>query len=265
MFMRNLENVELTKEQYHYMKRRVYDYGTEATLYSEPSIFGMGTVAKIFNDSDKTIIQNKFLKIHQLYQLEDLEKINDIHILKSISYQRKIIGYLMNRTHYRDISFVSDQTQILYYLLKGRQKLKQMQELGILYGDISISNLMVYGNDVCFCDLDNVSYQGFKMDMVSEFLEEFICNYGEVDEKLHSYMYNLLTIRMLCSLDETSLVKDYFEEEQIPEELLPRYYLYIRKQMQFVTPKYDDIYFIDYVKEKVKQKAMTFGFGSNPC
>lgn len=165
----------------------------------------------------------------------------------------------MNKSAYREIDNVPmTRTELLHYLLLARQKLCQLEELEIIYGDISGSNILVFQNDVCFCDLDNVAYQGFDMDIMSNSLKEFTCNYGRIDQKAVSYMYNIFTIRQLCFLDENRLVEEYLETEQIPRELLPTPYRQIKEQMRVVTPQYEGHYLMDYVKEKYKQKVNSY-------
>lgn len=252
MNMRNLPNITITKEQFQYIKATtLFDYGSESVLYKIPSIFGTKTVAKIFFGLNDTVIQNKFEKLKRLYQIETLPKINEVQILASISCNKKVIGYLMNCSSFQEIAKVPrKRSETLQYLILARQKLKQLEQLGILYGDISSSNLLVGENNVCFCDLDNVAYQNFSMDNYTNVLIEFIKNYGCFNEKAISYMFNILTIKELCFIEENRLVEEYLETEQIPRELASRPYRYIRNQMRFITPQYEGFYFIDHVKKK---------------
>ncbi len=251
MCMKSLPNIELTEEQYHYMIRRKFDYGSESILYSEPSIFGSNTVAKIYNTKNEQIIQNKHEKLKGMYQLEKLKEINDIQILKSISYQRKIIGSLYSRTCYRDFNQISmKKSEILQVLIQIRYKLQQLESMDILYGDISGSNVMIYQNQICFCDLDNVAYQDYPMDLMVEQLIEFITNYGKFDAKAVSYMFNFFALKKLCFFEENKQVEEYLELMSIPREFKPKPYLYITEQMRIVTPYYKGYYLTDYVKQK---------------
>lgn len=257
MYMKCLPNIEITKEQLKYVKQQIsFDSGAESLLYELPSIFGSRTVAKIWKNGRQEVIQNKFKKIERLYQIEELKKINDIRILKSISCNGEIIGYLTNRVFYQSMAKVSiTRIEILKYLLLARQKLQQFLDLGILYGDISDKNILVSKNAVCFCDLDNVAYQELEMDINPRILDYFLSDYGKLDEKAISYMYNIFTIKELCSLKEDFKVERYFDTIRIPRELSPVSYEYIKEQMQNVTPRYTGLYFIDYVKDRYKEKV----------
>lgn len=265
--MKCLPNIKITNEEKQYLlNQNRFNYGTESLIFDAPSLFGENRLAKIWDVDvckEKTI-QNKFEKLKRLYHIDTLKEINDIQIIASISCEGEIIGYLMNKSPYREIDFFpTSRTEMLNYLWLARQKLKQFEQLGILYGDISSSNILFFKNDVCFCDLDNVAYQELDMDIVPVCLGEFMRKYEfsstmKVNEKAISYMYNLFTIKELCFLDENRLVEEYLESEQIPRELLPLAYKEIRRQMRHIAPSYEGYYFIDYVKDKYKEKLKLY-------
>lgn len=257
MCMRTLPNIEITEEQLYYMYGQDdFSYGSESTIYEIPSIFGSGTLAKIF-DSSKTVIENKFEKIKRLYQLEELEKINDIKILSSISCKGEIIGYLMNKSAYTEMGIDPvPRIEQLKQLAMARQKLEQFLQLGIIYGDVNASNILVGKNDVCLCDLDNVAYQGFGMDLLSDSADIFIWNYRKIDEKLISYMHNLLTINELNSFVNDWQTEGYINSSEIPQEFMPDSFSEIRKQMRMITPQYQGLYFVDFIKEEYKKATL---------
>lgn len=212
-------------------------------------------VAKIWNSHSKALIANKFEKIKRLYQLDLLEKINDVRILKSVSYQGQIIGYLMNLTHFREFNTVlRTRSETLYYLSLVRSQLRNFEKLGIIYGDLSDANIMVSNREICFCDLDNVAYQEFGIDLMPTLLDEFIACYGKLDEKAMSYMHNIFTIKELCYLEDYREVEAYIESRRIPREISPHAYRLICEQMLTITPYYEGHYIIDYAKEKYKQR-----------
>lgn len=265
--MNCLPNIKITnKEKQYLLNQKKFNHGTESFIFEVPSLFGENRLAKIWDvDVCKgETIQNKFEKLKRLYHIDTLKEINDIQIIASISCEGEIIGYLMNKSSYRKIDyFPTTHTEMLNYLWLARQKLKQFEQLEILYGDISSSNILFLKNDVCFCDLDNVAYQELDMDIVPVCLGEFMRKFEfsstmKVNEKDISYMYNLFTIKGLCFLDENRLVEEYLESEQIPRELLPLAYKEIRKQMRHVTSLYEGHYFIDYVKDKYKEKLKLY-------
>lgn len=260
MYMRILPNIEITKEQLNYIKSKdIFNYGSESYLYIVPSIFGFGTVAKIWLKQEEQVIYNKFEKIKRLYQIEILKEINAIQILKSISCEGRIVGYTMNKSSYQEINQVPmTGIEVLQKLLLTRQKLQQFLNLEILYGDISSSNILVSENDICFCDLDNVSYQELKMDTNSKFLNDFITKYGIFDEKAISYMHNLLTIKELCLFSDEYQVQRYLRGGEVPTGLSLTDYRYICAQMLEVTPSYEGYYLIDFIEPKYKQKIMIF-------
>lgn len=263
MHMKCLPNIELTKDQLSDMfGHEAFNGGTESIIYDIPSIFGTNTLAKIWRPNFHDLMPNKFEKIKRLYQIDQLKELNAIRILNSISYDGTVIGYGMNKSNYKKIDSNVTRIELLHYLMLARQKLEQFEQLGILYGDISNSNVLISNGDVCFCDLDNVAYQELKMDIHQNILDYFLNDYGKMDEKAVSYMYNIFTLKSLCHLDTNAKVEEYLEMEQIPRELLPRPYLKIKEEMRMVTPFYEGHYFIDYVKDKYKQKVNSYDFES---
>ena len=264
MCMRVLPNIELTEEQYDYMIGWYsYDSGAESNLYKIPKLFGVETITKIWNDETPVmILENKFKKIKELYQIQELEQINDIRIVSSVSYKGRVIGYVMNYSS--DIPLYDvcvSRWEKMAILMRVHKKLKRFEELGIIYSDVSCANILVGNhNEVTLCDLDNVALPklNLKMDCYRDEVKEFINNYGQFDEKVTSYTFNLLTISQLYFLEEYELVKEYLESEQIPEEFEPSAYCAIRDQMRIVTPEYEGLYLTDYVKPKYKSIAKKF-------
>ena len=258
MCMRVLPNIELNLAQMCFLSdQHPYRRGKESILYQLP-FFEENTLAKIWESDilEDSEMENKCKKVNALYQLEILEEMNHLKILKSISFQKKVIGYLISRFDGISLEQVSaTRKEKLDILIKVRKRLQQFQKLGIIYGDIKSSNILVGTDDICICDLDNIWIQGLDMDVYPNALDEFISNYGKLDEKAMSYMFNLLTLKELCSLEENRLVEEYLESEQIPREFEPRTYLTIRDQMCIVTPEYEGLYLTDYVKPKYKSIA----------
>lgn len=100
--------------------------------------------------------------------------------------------------------------------------------------------------------MDNIQINQYQMDEIDSPLCQFIEDYGKIDEKVHSYMHNILTLNeldkdnvsltfsyMLHNLRTTSDV-DFFSPEEsaiIMESLNP-------------TTNYTGKYLIDYIKNK---------------
>ncbi len=248
--MKKLPNIKLTAKQFLSLyDAPSFDYGGESNIYQIPELFGEDTLAKIWTcDIPPYVIDNKFQKIKLLYQNEQLEQINDVKILASISYGKNIVGYTMTRSYFRSLDFIcTSREDQLRILIQIKEKLKQFETLGILYGDVSAGNILVGSQDVCFCDLDNVAYQGYDMDYYSASLQQFIDCYGKINFDIVSYAFNYLVLRQLCSLDTNEKVTDYLKTEQIPEEIEAESYQKIKKQMNNAC-SYEGLYLTDYIK-----------------
>ena len=133
MCMKSFPNIKLTTRQFLSLCEQSYfNYGSEAVLYENPSLFGDNTLAKIWSSiyCTKDVIENKFEKLKRMYQLDKLKEMNDIKILSSISCGKEIVGYTISKSIYTKIGMEPiTRTQLLYYLLKARQKLQQLEQM----------------------------------------------------------------------------------------------------------------------------------------
>lgn len=254
--MEKLYNIELTKEEYQGMLYSYY-FSTEAYVTREGAYarkifktnFGQSNCSK---DEIEEIRENKFCKINTLFSFG--KKFNNaFRPLSTYSYQGKFVGYRGRWFSYPDMQYeILDREDKIYYLKKIKEKLEQFHELGIVYGDIKDNNILLCYSlrDIILLDIDNMQVGSYSIDLLGKFAQNFISHYGNVDEKLDSYMMNLLTLEQLFEssgwYDE---VLACLEVGFLPEEFREGHRLYkskrLAREMSFVTSSYSGEYFID--------------------
>lgn len=91
--------------------------------------------------------------------------------------------------------------------------------LGIVYGDVFSTNIFIdeKQKDVIFCDVDNMKVLDYPIDMVNYIAVKFIDNYGFIDDKLDSYMLNLLTLEQFSP--KLKDILDILSSGYIPKNL----------------------------------------------
>lgn len=205
--MKLIPNIELTDEQ---IKELTTLYritkGSEAAICEGIT---NGTIAKIFTKHNEIIpcSDNKEKKIVELYNMQlDYSTIP----VRTISYKGNIVGYEMTTNPYydtyKDYSLTLQEERQL--LLKTRQVLEYFKSKGIIYGDIELRNILFNREtgDVIFCDMDNVHLDKYPMDLRPSTLEHYYLS-RDMDEGVHPYMHNLLTLR----LHDLGPYSNYFE------------------------------------------------------
>lgn len=253
-----LPNQELTDQEYYQIYKNVFDYGSESVLARSDQ---KSSVIKLFRknfghnqasiETIETIRENKFQKLMLLYQHK--KKLGEIYPVATYSWHGSFVAYKMpyiDLPTYQDLCGIS--TSDHYRILKSiKEKLIRWHELEIIYGDIKDDNIFI---DPCtfqvdFCDLDNIQIGKCSIDLFSIYATKFVQDYGVLDEKLDSYMLNLMTIEKL------EQVRGWYDEvlNWIYQNQVPCYFTLstageIIKQMRKIDKHYQGKYIIDQIK-----------------
>ena len=198
--MQRMPNINLTTE----------DYGTMID-YCRFSLGGEGiicksmrpnTLYKIFVDYDTTtptgLSDNKFKKILALYERK-LE--HSVQPLSTISLNGELIGYEM--TYDKDDISLDKATlfrrQLIAALKETSDILKYFASQDITNGDVKANNILINRKTkkTKFCDIDNVRYKDYPIDLLSDHVDSFITLPGDLEEKADAYMHNLMTLQKL--------------------------------------------------------------------
>lgn len=255
----SLPNVKLSKNEYDSMKWAFLG-GSEAFVIKKGKyankIFRPHFGHKDFSEGEIEVVrENKLRKIEKIYLLGEKFP-NAFKPIQSYSYQGKFIGYQGLWFSYPELRLTClSLEEKIFYLKKIKEKLEVFHELGIVYGDIKDDNILINSEteEVIFLDIDNMQVGANSIDLVGRFAREFISHYGRIDEKLDSYMFNLLTIEYLCECsgwyDE---VKERLKLGRIPVVCSYKDYYSrnkrLAREMVRVNSSYSGDYFIDAVK-----------------
>lgn len=199
-------------------------------LFFEPNI---GT----FLWPDATI-KNKEKKVQCL---KAMALPNKVQVKGKIFLQNEFIGYFLNEAmDYQDFCFNSFTTfQKLGFLKRLRNQLVRFHKLGIIYGDLKSNNVLAHYRNYrlgCLCDLDNMQIKDLPIDIKSNYVDEFLYQYGKVDEKLDWYVLNLLTLESIHELDQTTDMA-YHETRAFMDHY--RGNCEALREMQHVSPHYE--------------------------
>lgn len=209
------------------LKRTIFyqkvNSGTEAIICASNKD---ETVYKIFIHNGKIIemSDNKVKKILKIYNM-NLE--NSVKPLNTISLGNKIVGYEMscNWDYKTYKSYELSINERIEFLKRIKDILEYFYNNGIIYGDLSMRNILINRNnfDIMFCDMDNIQIENLPIDLYSSDLLYYIKSRG-IDENLHAYLHNLMTLRffdldLFCSNKMEILKRFKFETIRIMEKM----------------------------------------------
>lgn len=179
--------------------------------------------------------------------LKEMALPNKVQVKGNIFFKGEFIGYFFHEAmNYQDFCFNSFTTfQKLEFLKRLRNQLVRFHKLGIVYGDLKSNNVLAHVTNHklgCLCDLDNMKIKDFPIDIKSNYVDEFLYQYGEVDEKLDWYVFNLLTLEAIYGLDRTTDAA-YHETRAFMDQYSGS--CSSLREMQHITPHYEGNLLID--------------------
>lgn len=184
----DLERLILTKP---------YKEGGEANIYRSDN----NTLYKLFLESSdgsfSGMCDNKFQKIKEL----DKRRLrHSARPINTISYAGNLLGYeMIEYRDYRELTPRMFRRNKIFYLEMIRDILKYYEDNGVIYGDIRPNNILIncFKRDALFIDMDNICIDSYPMDLVCFDVEDFAYDDNMLDIRVHSYMHNLLTLKLL--------------------------------------------------------------------
>ncbi len=257
--MKRLPNIDITKEEYeHLLGNRVLTAGGEGVIITPENT---STAYKLFINGDtlepKEMSNNKLAKIiHQyLFPLE-----HSVQPLASISVDGLIAGYEM--TYDKDdvilCSSCGTRQRTLDYLRQVREALKYFESKGIIYGDLRGPNILVnpQSGKIKFCDMDNIQLQDMLIDLMDYNLICYTQEHGPVDEKVHAFFHNLLTVQKLNTpnLEYQQIQYKLADNPRVPGFRRPAQDVFAS---MFPQREFTGEYVIDYAKEKQPQLILS--------
>lgn len=259
--MSTLPNVELSSNEItHLYELSFYNDlgGAESIVIPDKE---HGVIHKIFkrNFGDfsmepkeiETVRENKLAK---LLWLHDHSIPNDISVLRTFSRDKKFVGYDMS-WDLDDHTFASSlftRTEMVEYLKRLRDKLYQFHELGIVHGDVKGENVLINyrTGHVNLCDLDNMQIGKHPIDLYNSFILPFQNLDYSVNEKVDTYMQNLLLLTEFDSCyDNPHEILHQLEYGYHPSYLAKSAGPILYKTM-YLKPSPNE-YLLDHLKKKV--------------
>lgn len=166
---------------------KYYNQGYESIIYENN-----GYLYKIFKTDNKDVLKNKLNKLEILSELNT----DDILPIALISIDNNIKGYLTKNENYRNLSYFDKKKDKLKNLKIIKEKLDELHKNDIIFGDISIENILTNDNNIKFCDLDNAKVDKYSFDVLNNIEKEYL-KHLDLDIYLDNYMYNMFLISYL--------------------------------------------------------------------
>lgn len=243
-----LRNINLNNSDFDRLKLAVpYREGGEANIYES----GNGTLYKVFVEPSNRqfcgMSDNKFQKIKEI---ERMNLRNSSKPISTICHNKELLGYEMEFDQsYKELTPWMFRKTRIFYLEMVRDILKYYEANGILYGDIRANNILVNkaNHDIIFIDMDNVCLKEYPMDLVDYNIAPFTLENDMLDPRVHSYMHNLLTLKLL------NYIGDSYDDILlgIKNGTYPKGFTNVRETLnKMLDPsQFKEDYIIQYVKK----------------
>lgn len=198
-----VKNIELTKEQYKYLKKNYIKEGKEGVIIPIPKQ-RIVKLLKSYPEEDankaKKIRENKLQKILCLSQ-QELE--NPIRIMNLLSYEHQFVGYITSSCQGKTLEELRNVPFALRVeiLKQCRKILLDFHANDIIYGDINMNNIGYNAetDQTFYYDLDNVAYKNYPIDKLNLYAQEYLKTHKKIDRDFDIYLLNLLASDFLSS------------------------------------------------------------------
>ena len=232
-------NMDIIKVSDKIFEQKPKYIGYESNIYEIDDI-----LLKIFDTNDIEILKNKRNKLEILYSLD----IDDIKPINLVEINGIIKGYSeKEKQGYHILDMFKESTSKKLEILKNiKQKLEILHKNNVIFGDISLNNILTDGKNICFCDLDNTKIGSFNFDVLNNCQRRYL-HYLEADEYLDIYMLNLLTITYLKHIFQPNTL-EYIKNYSLPFILNTKENRQIVENMIKLNHKEDIKPFIEHTK-----------------
>lgn len=246
--MNILPNKELTMKELNFLDKNIFDCGAEGYV----SVSENTTMYKIFryDTSNQETLENKKNKIVQLskYNIDGIVK-----PLSTLSFKKEFIGYEMtyDSRDYEIRPRYLTLKQKKEALIKIKTILETLQEKEIIYADINERNILINPmGEIKLCDIDNAQASQYPIDIMTSDTKQFLDSYMRgIDEKLHSYMHNLLTIRFLTEEFFKEDDEGKIELEEILNKILTKTGIEVLEETNYPNMSYSGKYLINHIRK----------------
>lgn len=240
-----MEKIFLTSENIKQSKIKYFGY--ESNIYE----FDENFLMKIFKDDNQELLNNKLKKILLLSEL-DL----DLTPLKLVFIDGCFKGYIYEelKGYYPIDGLVQKKKEKEKILLEIKEKLHQLHQLGIIYGDLHQQNILYNGSNIVICDLDNVSINNLKFDTKNNHIYYYMARINVFDTRLDSFIFNLLTISYYQNISYDYVITYLITQGKLSHKFNTSENRKIISEMICLTPDYSGELLIDNSRKKLTLK-----------
>lgn len=185
-----MNELKLTNEEF-----KEYQYlseGAEAILYYKDNV-----VLKKYDDIDQNAIDKikifNFLNLDNATNPKELVSIDNNTIAFTMDFKRGY--YPISNAKFLSIAKRFD------LLNKIKNILINFHKHNVIYGDLSIGNIITNDEDVYLCDIVNAMVDRHKFNSSSHAMRNYEEQNGKYDIYLDNYMLNILTIYLLNDIE----------------------------------------------------------------
>ena len=241
-----INKIELKKEEYE--KYYPTYFGYESKIYRLDD----NTLLKVFNDRIN-YPRNKLKKLEILSQLDISE-----NFFKSLVYvDGNFIGYTMEdltKKGYKILNCCEHSTNKKVEISKLIwQRLEELHELNIIYGDIRDANILYNGNDIIFCDMDNIKIEDCFFDIISAQNETYLHKTHFKYDSFDNYVFNKFFVGYYQKTYMPQVIyelENYNLEKRLNNDECRK----IAHEMTFLDENYMGELFIDHLNDTFTTK-----------
>ena len=221
-----------------------------------PSYFGYES--KIYKLEDETLLKVFNERVNPNCKLQKLKLLSQIdvntHFLKDLVYvDDNFIGYTMQnltKQGYKVINccehFGDKKIEISKLVW---QRIKELHDIGIIYGDIREANILYNGKDIILCDMDNVKIKDLFFDIVSEQNKQYLYKTHFNYDLMDNYVFNKFFVGYYQKIYMPNMGKDILKKRLDNDKCRQ-----IAHDMAFLNPNYNGELFIDHLNDTLGDK-----------
>lgn len=201
---------------------------------------------------------NKRRKLEKILDKSSFSTYNLIYPKKLYSICNQFVSYTIpDRRDLKNLYSVKGFSinEKIEILKQYRKILDYFHCENIVFGDIKGQNILLSddGKSMCFCDIDNVKVEDLPIDKLSRCAGYFCYDYGLVDYKLDSFMFNFLTLEYILDIYSPNFesVFDFLDDGVVPNfsaNMDNNKIKQIFNEMNDIDSNYSGEYIIDYIK-----------------
>ena len=223
--------------------------GIESKIYR----FSDDTLLKVFKKGNNFNDKNKIKKLILLSELS----INENIFGNLVYVNNDFIGYTMKdltKKGYKTTSCLNERYSKKIDITKMVwERILELHELGITYGDIRENNVLWNGHDIILCDMDNVKMDKYDFDMTNVYQNHYLAKMHYDYTLLDNFIFNVYFISYYQKI-YFPFVYQHLECNDLDKRLDNDECRKIACDMTHLSSDYNGELFIDYLNDTLTSK-----------